>query len=130
MEMFFIAIIWVFVKISSAENSISRYINIPCATDAYCIRLEASLRCQRRRCQCGGSWRLVNGVCVSLDDLRVQKEKKVENNELLSVLMPTIFLYRRLIFITSAILLKDNIFASNNAHLACEKSQIFQIWQL
>ena len=92
MEMFFIAIIWVFVKISSAENSISRYINIPCATDAYCIRLEASLRCQRRRCQCGGSWRLVNGVCVSLDDLRVQKEKKVENNELLSVLMPTIFL--------------------------------------
>ena len=93
-ELLSIAIILVLVNISSTDNSVSRFINLPCTTDAYCKTLDSSLRCQKRRCQCGQSWRLVDGACVSKDDFfRKQKEKKaeVDSYAILSVLMPTIF---------------------------------------
>ena len=93
-ELLSIAILLVFVKSSSTDNSVSRFINLPCTTDAYCKTLDISLRCQKRRCQCGQSWRLVDGACVSKEDFfRKQKEKKaeVDSYAILSVLMPTIF---------------------------------------
>ena len=92
--MFSIALLLVFVELSYPENSVSRFINLPCTTDIYCKRLDSSLRCQKRRCQCGQSWRLVDGACVSNEDFfRTQKEKQaeVDSYAILSVLMPTIF---------------------------------------
>ena len=46
-----------------------------------------------------------------LEGTRIQQRQQEDKGNWAMLLMPTIFLYRRLIFVTSTILLKDNIFA-------------------